>query len=294
MTDDNFYEDEYDYGDCDLTGGENDYFGYGSIQTELEDGSSLLAIDAYGDEMMTRKGVKGTRSSTTLMRLREKRLKMVWISFLSLALLCFVFFVIYSDTKTSPHDGLQRHPPMQRSILLVLEAETVPVNPIIDDMDRQLSTKGMRDAEGLGVYLSEHKIPEPEWIFSSPSERTAYTTELIRRHWSPDVTVAFEDVLYILEFNDYFTFVEGLNDHFRRVMIVGHNPAILKTAKKLLRTHGIDEFPDCGLLEIVWEDLVEWKDVRLHSGSSTLAIDPHNKFYFSSPKAKLVRGRSAS
>jgi len=195
----------------------------------------------------------------------------------------FDFDTLFGVVKKSPsRASLERPPPLARSVLLVLRAEDTPANPMVPDMDRMLTAKGMRDAEGLGSYLKQHNIPEPDWIFSSPSERTAFTTELMRRHWASDAPVAFEDILYTLEFNDYFSFVAGLNDQFRRVMIVGHNPAILNTAKKLMKTHGIEDFPDCGLMEIRWTDLEHWREVRPFSGTSKMAIDPNNNFFFSS------------
>jgi phosphohistidine phosphatase len=197
----------------------------------------------------------------------------------------FFFDTLFGGIKKRPsRDSLERPPPLARSILLVLRAETTPTNPAVHNTDRQITARGMQDAEGLGMYLQQHKIPEPDWIFVSPSERTAFTTELVRRHWAADAPVAFEDILYTLEFNDYFSFVAGLNDQFRRVMIVGHNPAILNTAKKLMRTHGIEDFPDCGLMEIRWNDLVKWSLVEPFSGSSKMAIDPNNNFFFSSPQ----------
>jgi phosphohistidine phosphatase len=197
----------------------------------------------------------------------------------------FVFDTLFGGVKKRPSRAdLERPPPLARSILLVLRAEVTPDNPTVPDIDRMLTAKGMQEAEGLGVYLQQHHIPAPDWIFVSPSERTAFTTELIRRHWGDSAPVAFEDILYILEFNDYFSFVAGLNDQFRRVMIVGHNPAILNTAKKLMKTHGIEDFPDCGLLEIRWDDLVHWRDVQPYSGLSKMAIDPNNNFFFSSPR----------
>jgi len=197
----------------------------------------------------------------------------------------FFFDTLFSGVNKKPsRKTLEKPPPLARSLLLVLRAEVTPENIAVKDMDRMLTAKGMRDAEGLGVYLQEHNIPGPDWIFVSPSERTAYTTELMRRHWGSEAPVAFEDILYTLEFNDYFSFVAGLNDQFRRVMIVGHNPAILNTAKKLMKTHGIEDFPDCGFMEIRWNDLVHWGEVTPFSGQSTMAIDPHNNFFFSSPK----------
>lgn len=198
----------------------------------------------------------------------------------------FAFDKLFGGVKKKPSRAvIDRPPPTERSVFLVLRAQVTPENPIVQDLDRKLTAKGMRDAEGLGIYLHQHNIPEPDWIFVSPAERTAFTTELIRRHWASHKPVAFEDILYTLEFNDYFNFVAGLNDHFRRVMIVGHNPAILNSAKKLMKTHGIEDFPDCGFLEIRWNDLVHWSDVQPYSGSSTMAIDPNNNFFFSSPKS---------
>ena len=197
----------------------------------------------------------------------------------------FFFDTLFSGVKKKPSKRvLEQPPPLARSVLLVLRAEVTPENTVVNDRDRQLTANGMRDAEGLGIYLMEHRIPEPDWIFVSPSERTAFTTELIRRHWGSEAPVAFEDILYTLEFNDYFSFVAGLNDQFRRVMIVGHNPAILNSAKKLMKTHGIENFPDCGFMEIRWNNLVHWNDVEPSSGSSTMALDPHNNFYFSTPR----------
>mmetsp|Transcript_16843 Transcript_16843/g.46234 ORF Transcript_16843/g.46234 Transcript_16843/m.46234 type:complete len:330 (+) Transcript_16843:157-1146(+) len=183
--------------------------------------------------------------------------------------------------RRSPVASLERPPSFERSLLLVVNAEVTPSNRIVQDIDRQLTAKGMQDAEGLGLYLKEHNIPEPDWIFTSPSERTAFTTELIRRHWASNAPVAFEDILYTLEFNDYFTFVTGLNDNFRRVMIVGHNPAILNTARKLMKTHGIEDFPDAGLMEIRWDSLHNWHTVVYYSGSTKMAVDPNNNFLYS-------------
>lgn len=197
----------------------------------------------------------------------------------------FVFDTLFRGVKKKTSiASLESPPPLARSILLVLRAEPTPPNQMVNDLDRQLTAKGIREAEGLGIYLKEHHIPEPDWIFSSPSERTAYTTELIRRNWASDAPVAFEDILYTLEFNDYFSFVAGLNYQFRRVMIVGHNPAILNTAKKLMKTHGIEDFPDCGFLEIRWDDQVDWMTVTPFTGDSKMAVDPNNNFFFSTPR----------
>jgi len=185
--------------------------------------------------------------------------------------------------KKTSEDSLQKPPSTARSILLVLHAEAIPENPtVINDMDRQLTPKGERDAEGLGIYLKEHGIPEPDWIFSSPSERTAFTAEMIRRNWGQNAPVAYEEILYTLAFNDYFAFVAGLNFNFRRVMIIGHNPGILNTAKKLMKTHGIEDFPLCGFIEIRWDDLNEWMTVAPFTGNSKMAVDPNNNFFFSS------------
>lgn len=140
------------------------------------------------------------------------------------------------------------------------------------DEDRPLTAIGMQQSERLGSYLAEHKITPPDWIFCSPSVRTSYTLELVRRHWASNVPVAFENILYVLAFNDYFAFVAGLNRNFRRVLIVGHNPAILNTAKKLMNEHGLEDFPTAGFLEISWDDQQFWFNMYPSTGEVRVAI----------------------
>lgn len=161
-----------------------------------------------------------------------------------------------------------------RTILLVRHAQAVPEDPFLQDDQRPLTSRGIHDAERLGKYLSEHNIPPPDWIFASPSVRTSYTLELMRRYWASDVPVAFENILYVLAFNDYFAFCAGLNFNFHRVMIVGHNPAILNTAKRLMTTQGIEDFPKGGLMEITWVDQPLWRDLVPFTGRTTLALSP--------------------
>jgi phosphohistidine phosphatase len=163
-----------------------------------------------------------------------------------------------------------------RSILLVMNGEAVPESPYIPDPQRPLTENGIRDAEDLGWYLQEHNVQPPDWIFASPSVRTSYTLELIRRHWAGTVPVAFEDILYILEFNDYFAFCAGLAFNFHRVLIVGHNPAILNTAKILMATHGIEDFPEAGFMEIRWTHQAEWRNIIPGTGETEMAVSPHN------------------
>ncbi|KAG7374830.1 phosphoglyceromutase [Nitzschia inconspicua] len=163
-----------------------------------------------------------------------------------------------------------------RSILLVMHGEAVPESPYIPDLKRPLTENGIRDADELGWYLQEHNIEPPDWIFASPSVRTSYTLELIRRHWASDVPVAFEEILYILAFNDYFAFCAGLAFNFRRVLIVGHNPAILNTAKKLMAAHGIEDFPEAGLMELRWNHQELWMNLVPGTGDTELAVSPNN------------------
>ena len=295
--------------------GEGEDIGYGSInsnKSQSSDEESFCDSNRNDADVERRKTSNGVERSQHQHRRRSIMARMV-LAVVCLSCFCLAFLgkasiqegestlvqspthwdraqVFFFDTlfvgvkKNPSRDSLERPPPMARSILLVLRAQTTPANPEVHDMDRQITARGMQDAEGLGMYLQQHKIPEPDWIFVSPSERTAYTTELVRRHWGSNAPVAFTDILYTLEFNDYFSFVAGLNDQFRRVMIVGHNPAVLNTAKKLMRTHGIEDFPDCGLMEIRWNDLAKWSLVEPFSGSSKMAIDPNNNFFFSSPQ----------
>lgn len=185
--------------------------------------------------------------------------------------------IILGRPSPPPQPFATNRPPVPRSILLILHAETVPGNDaVMLDHDRPLTAIGMQQAEKLGSYLVQHNIAPPDWIFCSPSVRTSYTLELIKHRWAPHVPVAFENILYVLAFNDYFAFVAGLNPNFKRVLIVGHNPAILNTAKRLMQLQGIEDFPDAGFLEITWTDQELWHTIIPGTGDVDTAVCPNS------------------
>ena len=66
----------------------------------------------------------------------------------------FFFDALFRGVKQkTPRLTLQEPPPQARSILLVMHAEAAPPGELATDMTRELTPKGMQDAEGLGVYL---------------------------------------------------------------------------------------------------------------------------------------------
>jgi phosphohistidine phosphatase SixA len=78
----------------------------------------------------------------------------------------------------------------------------------------------------------------------------------------------------------YFAFVAGLAFNFHRVMILGNNPAILNTAKKLMSQHGIEDFPDGGYMEIKWDHQDLWMNVVPGTGTTTVAVSPETADFF--------------
>lgn len=180
----------------------------------------------------------------------------------------------FCPTKTMNHQDTETHSDLCPYLSLALTLVVLqPANDyVMLDEDRPLTATGMQQSERLGSYLAEHNVAPPDWIFCSPSVRTSYTLQLVRRRWASNVPVAFENILYVLAFNDYFAFVAGLNHNFRRVLIVGHNPAILNTAKKLMRERGLEDFPTAGFLELTWDDQQFWFNIFPESGDVRTAI----------------------
>ena len=171
---------------------------------------------------------------------------------------------------------------MKRSILLLRHAKSSwkDYDPArTDDFDRPLSLRGKQAAKRLGRYLQNHAVVIPDQIYASPSARTRSTLHYVQQSWAWNVPVQFDPLLYDLAMNvddndndddedDYHSFLRRrLDPRDRRVLVVGHNPAIRVFANRLLgstkanstdpRSVVILEFPPGTFCEIQWNVTVD-------------------------------------
>ena len=117
---------------------------------------------------------------------------------------------------------------------------------LVDDIDRPLSSTGIERIV---------KISKKKWIFfkntdviiSSPANRALHTAQLMMRELNYNYDKLIIDrKLYTFYTNDLINYVHLLDNQWRKVILVGHNPAFTElinyfSIKKImhLRTAGL-------------------------------------------------------
>ena len=176
----------------------------------------------------------------------------------------------YSVLLGSTYSGKNRKSrTTTRTLLLLRHAKSSWDDPDSDDFDRPSAATGQESALRLGRYLAENKVEPPDMIFMSPSQRTRQTLALVRANgWAENVPVTLDERLYDFSSDDsdgeatksYVDFVSRqLDEQFKRVLIVGHNPPIGALARLLLPHNMVSKFSRGTFCEVFWTELDTWK-----------------------------------
>jgi phosphohistidine phosphatase len=92
----------------------------------------------------------------------------------------------------------------------------------------------------------------PDLILSSPAVRAAKTARIIARRLTyPRRHIVTNSALYASTLADLLHTVQGLNDRFSRVMLVGHNPEIEALAHRLCTQ--ITHMPTCAVARFTFD-----------------------------------------
>jgi phosphohistidine phosphatase len=134
---------------------------------------------------------------------------------------------------------------------------------LINDVGRDLSGKGRRQAETIGKWMLENKIM-PDWIICSSTKRTKSTAKICSEQIGYQKSIRFEDRLYHASGDTYLDIIAVLNDQYQSVMIVGHNPEISDTVTLLTGVH-LDMSPS--MLVRIEIDRDKWSAVRDANGT---------------------------
>ncbi|MDR1976530.1 MAG: histidine phosphatase family protein [Campylobacteraceae bacterium] len=111
-----------------------------------------------------------------------------------------------------------------------------------DDFDRGLNQRGLKDAPFMAERLKKHGV-KPDIIISSPAKR-AFTTATIIAKTLGVTNLITEQRLY--DDDAYLKIVQNIDDRYKSVFIVAHNPLITKICESLSKEQ-IDNIPTCGI-----------------------------------------------
>ncbi len=148
---------------------------------------------------------------------------------------------------------------MTKHFFLVRHAQAETSSPMSKDFDRMLTPTGMAEATKMGERLVQLQV-KPSLIVTSPAYRCTDTAQLLAERMGYDTTlIRQEPDLYEASVRNLLSVINGLEETYGSVMLVGHNPAATYLAEFLTRAE-IGSLPTGSVVYITFEGQ-KWAEV---------------------------------
>ncbi len=138
----------------------------------------------------------------------------------------------------------------------------------VDDQDRPLQERGIKDGHHVGSALKSKNI-KIDAAFSSPANRALHTCMIVLRKLDfPLNKLRITKELYDFSGEDVFRFVKNLDNQYETVLIFGHNYAFTNVANSL-GSKAIDNVPTTGMVHINFS-VDRWDDIAKGTTEQTI------------------------
>lgn len=152
----------------------------------------------------------------------------------------------------------------QKLLYLVRHAKSSWKAANLSDLDRPLNKRGRRNSPDMGKRMRQqgHK---PDRIISSPANRALSTARNIARELGIDeAEIVTDEKLYFSGAEGMQSVLKRVDDHYRKVMMVGHNPTMTFLMERLGNTN-VFNMPTCAIA-IIGFDMASWADLDSTDG----------------------------
>lgn len=124
-----------------------------------------------------------------------------------------------------------------KQLLVLRHAKSSWDNPELEDIERPLAKRGLRDAPAMGRALNDHGFVADR-VFCSDAQRTRETWSLLAPEWLGDKTIPFTvtRALYMASADELLQFCKATDEQAQRVMLIGHNPGLHELCLRLCGT----------------------------------------------------------
>lgn len=135
---------------------------------------------------------------------------------------------------------------LMKTIYLIRHAKSSWEIDGIDDYDRPLKGRGIRDAHLISQFVQKESSGV-EAIFSSPATRALHTAIIFSRSLGfPLSDISIREELYLSTVKEMLAFIATLDKSLETIMIFTHNPTITQFINKMTSTK-IDNVPTSGV-----------------------------------------------
>jgi phosphohistidine phosphatase len=151
-----------------------------------------------------------------------------------------------------------------KTLLILRHAKTQSDAPAGDHV-RELTERGLRNAEAMGAYIRA-LIGTPDAIITSDATRALQTAEIVAPAIGFTTPLVVEPRIYGADVNTLLALVRSILDEVNCAMIVGHNPGFEDLAEALAGTsdEGV-RLPTSGLAVLEF-DVDRWSSIRRGMG----------------------------
>jgi phosphohistidine phosphatase len=139
------------------------------------------------------------------------------------------------------------------------------------DKDRELTATGMREAATIGHFLKKNNY-DVDLIISSAARRAESTATVIHGILNLQSEITINEELYEASVRNLMETVTHLDDDFKNILIIGHNPYISYFAEHLTKAE-IGNMETAGLVSIRFE-ISKWEEATEDIGSFENYIHP--------------------
>lgn len=153
---------------------------------------------------------------------------------------------------------------MTKTLFLIRHADALEKQPGQQDIDRDLSAKGLQNSTRMGMNLNNKELPF-DIIITSPAQRALTTASLIAEQIRYDTSrIHINQEIYDASVRTLLQVVNQLKDEWNNVLLIAHNPTVTYLAEYLTKSE-IGNMTTCGIVTIKF-DVDQWALVSEGSG----------------------------
>lgn len=142
----------------------------------------------------------------------------------------------------------------------------------IEDIDRPLKKRGIKDAHLMSKFLSK-KVDKPDVFITSSANRALHTAVIFCENFSfPHANLQIKRQLYSFSDGYLAKTVNALDDGFNSAIIFSHDHGI-NTFVNEFGNKPIAHVPTCGVIALQFEEK-HWKNIK--KGKTILVEFPKN------------------
>ncbi len=147
-----------------------------------------------------------------------------------------------------------------KTVLLIRHAKSSWDSKAKTDFDRPLNERGKIDAPVMAKRLKGKDIIIDAFI-SSPAKRAKKTAELfIREFGKKEKNIIYVSSLYNGTTKDFYEVIKEIDDTYKTIAIISHNPGITEFANTLT-TNIIDNMPTSSVFTVT-SPVKKWKEFK--------------------------------